>query len=115
MASCQVSFLSDEVKLGWIHAIYQVNGEWDPDVPFDIIYPALDMGSTLPEVNDFSDKALKFLRTFQTEEHLEDIRRDVIQAMNLTKQELNNIEYVYFFDSGYIFLFPYNLTGAPTC
>ena len=111
MVNCQVSFLSDEVKLGWIHAVYQVNDEWDPDIPFDMIYPALDMGSTLPEVNDFSAKALKFLRTLQTEEHLENLRRDVINVMNLTKQDLNNIEYVYFYDSGYVFLLSYNLTG----
>lgn len=111
MVDCKVSFLTDEERLGWIYAVYQVNGEWDPDIPFDMIYPALDVGSTLPEVNDFSDKALKFLRTFQKEERLEDIRRDVIKAMNLTKQEIANIEYVYFYNSGYIFLLSYNLTG----
>lgn len=111
MINCQVSFLSDEVKLGWIHAIYQVNGEWDPDVPFDIVYPAIDVGSTKPEVDDFSAKALKFLRTFQTEECLEDIRRDVLNGMNLTKKELNDIEYVYINNDGYIYLISYDLTG----
>lgn len=111
MVNCQVSFLSDEVKSGLIHAVYQVNGEWDPDIPFDIIYPAADVGSTVPEVNDFSEKTLRFLCTFQTEEHLENIRRDVLNAMNLTKRDLNNIEYIYFSNSGYIYLISYDLTG----